>query len=475
MANKKIIQKEHDFAKWYTSVIHEADLVDYGLVKGTIIFKPYAWAIWNKIQKILDAYFWDLEIQNCYMPALIPYSDFIKEAQHVEGFAPELFKVSEIGNKKLSDPLVLRPTSEIMFCHYFAKNIMSYNDLPLILNQWANAFRVEKNTKPFLRNSEFLWQEQHGAFASEKDARRFAKRMIELYQNFVEKYLCIPVLVGEKTAYERFAGSQNTYTIEAIMQDGQALQCGTSHYLGQNFSKNFQIKFQNQDNQQAYVYQTSAGVSTRLIGGIIMAHADNNGLVLPPKIAPIQVKLNTIFADKDLNVLKTAKKLYLALKDEFNVEIDNSHKSIGFKLADGEVKGIPIQINIGPNDLKEGFLTYVCRNSYQKASIKLSKLSCKFIRTQLDRISSELYQKAFKNLHDRIVVVDSLEAFQINISHGKIVLAYWDGDQNEEKKLKDLTGASSRCIKEEVAGSSEGVCFYTKRKTKNQVYFARAY
>lgn len=472
MENKKIIKRSVDFAKWYTSIISEANLIEYGLVKGTIIFKPYSWSIWLNIQDILNSYFKKMGIENCSMPLFIPYSDFIKEAKHIEGFAPELFKVSEFGEKKIEDPYVIRPTSEIMFCHYFSKNVLSYNDLPLILNQWANVFRVEKNTRPFLRNSEFFWQEQHGIFSNEKDGLNFTQQMINLYKKFIEEYLCIPVLIGRKTEYEKFAGADKTYTVEAIMQDGQALQCGTSHYLNQNFSKNFNIKFQNKNNQFEYGYQNSAGVSTRLIGAIIMSHSDDNGLILPPKIAPIQVKINSIFADKYIEVKNFCEELKNKLSKKFNVKIDSSNKSIGFKLSEGEVSGVPIQINVGLKDLESNSLNLVYRDDRSKESLKIQDLDLNFIEKKLDLISKKLYQKAKENLDKRIVEISTIEEFNKNISLGNVVSAFWSGTKEDEKKLKEISGASSRCIYDE---TQKGTCFFTGKKTSMKVFFARAY
>ncbi len=472
MENKKIIKRSVDFAKWYTSIISEANLIEYGLAKGTMIFKPYSWSIWTNIQDILNSYFKKMGIENCSMPLFIPYSEFLKEAKHIEGFAPELFKVTEIGEKRLEDPYVIRPTSEIIFCHYFSKNILSYNDLPLILNQWSNVFRVEKNTRPFLRNSEFFWQEQHGIFSNEKEALDFAKKMINLYKKFIEEYLCIPVLMGKKTEYERFAGADETFTIEAIMQDGQALQCGTSHYLNQNFSKNFNIKFQNKSNQFEYGYQNSAGVSTRLIGAIIMSHSDDNGLVLPPKIAPVQIKINSLFADKSIEVKNFCKDLSIKLSQKFNVKIDDTEKSIGFKLSEGEVSGIPIQINIGPKDLENGSLALVYRHDRSKEILNIKDVDINFIEKKLDLISKELYKKAKENLDKRIVEVSTLADFNENISLGNFVSAFWSGTEEDEKKLKETTGASSRCISDE---TKQGVCFFTGKKTNLKVFFARAY
>lgn len=470
-----IWDKNDDFSKWYSSLVKEGDLIEYGLVKGTIIMKPYAWSIWNNIQKAIDKYFKKLGTENCYFPTFIPYSEFIKESQHIKGFAPELFKVTSIGDKILEDPLIVRPTSEIAFCNYFSSLSKSYNDLPIVLNQWCNAFRVEKNTKPFFRTSEFLWQEQHAIFATEKEAKEFSIKVINIYKDFMHKYMCIPVLMGEKTLYERFAGAENTYTIETFMQDGQALQSGTSHYLGQNFSKQFNIKFQTKNNVFEHVFQTSAGVSTRLIGAMVLTHSDEKGLMLPSMIAPWKFAI-ICNAEKDYetnNVLTHIK----SSMGSIIFKLDDSNKSFGAKLSEYELKGIPFQIIIGKKEVETKSITIYRRFTQEKYSIGMEHLNFNYFRSLLEMHDNNLWKRANDFLQSSITRVDNYDDFLWAIKNKKIVLTYWAGNEKDEKRLKDETGASSRCISwdhnhEDQNGKE---CFYTKKPNAKLVYFARAY
>ncbi|MBD5445935.1 MAG: proline--tRNA ligase [Mycoplasma sp.] len=468
----KIVSRKQDFAKWYTSVIKEADLIEYGLVKGTIIFKPYAWEIWSNIQKNFDLILQRNGTKNCYFPLLIPFSEFKKEAKHIKGFAPELFKVTKIGDKNIDEELVIRPTSEISFCNYFSKTINSYNDLPLILNQWCSVFRVEKNTRPFLRTSEFLWQEQHAVFEDEKSARDFSFKIIKEYRDFLKEFLCIPVLMGEKTPYERFAGAEITYTVESLMQDGQALQTATSHYFGQTFAKSFDIKFQNKENSFSYVYQTSAGISTRVIGGLIMSHSDDNGLVLPSKISPYQIGI------------VVAQDVYESKKDFINEILNecnsfrydlHANKSIGLLIEKNEIKGYPIQVIIGKKEIESNQLTIYRRDTKEKFQIKKEMFNKKWLDSYFKEYDSNLYNKANKFLNKSIVKVNNLDEFKEAIKNKKIVLANWAGSEDDEKKLKELTGASSRCIKFDSKKDTNKKCFFTNNKNAIEVYFARAY
>lgn len=473
----KIYDKDLDFAKWYTSLITESDLIEYGLVKGTVVFKPYAYAIWTNIQKGMDKYLKKLGTENCCFPLMIPYSEFKKEAEHVEGFAPELFKVTKIGDKELEDELVIRPTSEIAFCHYFKSISKSYNDLPIILNQWCSVFRVEKNTRPFLRTSEFLWQEQHAIFENEKQAKDFSFKMINVYKDFLNKYLCLPVLVGEKTEYERFAGADNTYTCEALMQDGQALQSATSHYLGTNFAKSFDIKYQTKDNTFEYVHQTSAGCSTRLIGAMILAHSDNRGLILPSMIAPYKF---TIVVHKERNdkVDKLLNKVKTSL-GSIIFKLDERDKSMGAKLQEYEIKGVPYQIIIGEKEVEQDCITIFNRISGQKEQINSEYINFSYFKNLLEMHDNKLYAKANDLLNSSIVKVDSLDDFVKVIKDKKVALAYWAGSQEDEKKLKELTGASSRCISwdhpDNYLKDENQNCFFTNKPNGKLVYFARAY
>lgn len=471
----RIWDKENDFSKWYTSIITESELVEYGLVKGTIVFKPYAWALWTNIQKGVDRYLKKVGTENCYFPLMIPFSEFKKEAKHIDGFAPELFQVNMTGDKHLDDPLVIRPTSEIPFCHYFSSMSKSYNDLPMILNQWCSAFRVEKNTRPFLRNSEFLFQEQHAIFSTEKEAKDFALRMINIYKDFLQKYLCLPVLMGEKTPYERFAGADNTYTVEAFMQDGQALQSGTSHYLGQNFSKNFDIKFQTKTNNFEYVYQTSAGVSSRLIGAMILAHSDSKGLIMPSMVAPWKYVIVTSDI-KDKGIANLLNKVKMSL-GSIIFKLDDSNKSLGFKLSEYEVKGVPYQIIIGAKEVESNSITIFKRTTGEKYSIGVEHLNFDYFKNLLEMHDNFLYRKANDFLQSSISRVWNYDEFNWAIKNKKIALAYWNGNEEDEKKLKDLTGASARCISwdHDDENHENRTCFFTGRPAKKLVYFARSY
>lgn len=464
----KIINRNQDFSKWYTSVVLESKIADYGLVKGTIIFKPYGWKIWNNIRSILTKLMEDLGTQECYLPLMIPYSEFQKEKKHVEGFNPELFMVSKIGDKNIEDPLVVRPTSEISFCNYFKKEISSYNDLPLILNQWCNVFRVEKNTRPFLRTSEFFWQEQHAIFESEKEAVEFSLKMINLYKEFVNDYLCLDVIVGEKTENERFAGAEKTYTIEAIMPDGQALQSATSHYLGTNFSRNFDIKFQNKNNKFDFVFQTSAGMSTRIMGALIMSHSDDNGLVLPFKIAPIQF---AIVYNQESTFVNDVKKI---LK-KYNTKDFVSEKSMGLTLQNNELMGIPFQIILGKKEIEKNEITIYRRDTKQKISIKFDEFNSIFIEDLISEYSKNLFSNSQKRTLSKIKEVDNIEDFKKELDNKNFILAYWSGGIEDEKKLKDLTGATARCIPIDSKTSPNHKCFFTKKENPKLVYFARSY
>jgi prolyl-tRNA synthetase len=370
----------------------------------------------------LDRRFANHGILNVQLPLFIKYSEFTREKEHVAGFAPELFLVTQQGDKKLEEPYVVRPTSEIAFCNYYKKIVNSYNDLPLKYNQWCNVFRVEKNTRPFLRNCEFFWQELHTVHATSEEAIETTKQMIQLYKDFVNYYLCIPVLMGEKTEGERFAGAENTFTIEALMQDGQALQCGTSHYLGQNFSKTFDIKFQSKDNKYEYVCQTSAGISTRIIGAIIMSHADDKGLVLPIGVAPIQVAILSLFADKDPKVSETAMELYKQLHNKYRVLVDNTNNGFGYKIANQEVSGTPIVLVLGPKDVQNNTVTLIRRDNGAKIDVELNNI-VKTIDEQVREYQISIYKKAELRLNSSIVEVNNIDDFNEAIKNRKIVKA----------------------------------------------------
>lgn len=470
--NNSITLRTVDFAKWYTDVITAAKLALYAPIKGTIIFQPNGWAIWNNIKNLVDYQFSKLGIENVQLPLFIKYSDFTQEKKHIEGFAPELFMVTKKGDELLVDPYVVRPTSEVSFCNYFKEIVKSYNDLPVKFNQWCNVFRVEKNTRPFLRNSEFQWQEMHSIHSSEDEAREFSFKLIKLYENLLTNDLNMAVLCGEKTANERFAGAEVTYTVEALMQDNQALQCGTSHYLGQNFSKIYDIKYQNKDNKFENVYQTSAGISTRLIGGIIMSHSDDRGLVLPFKIAPTQINIISLFKEMTPDQEDFINKIKNSLS-QYRVAIDNSNKSMGFKIAESEVKGIPLTIIVGLKDFENRSFTLLRRDNLEKIAFSIDELNAIVEKNILD-YSQNLYNKSQKRLESNIVTVKNLDEFKAAIADKKIALGYWCGDGSKEDEIKKLTGATPRCVKADVSNEDQK-CFLTGKKATQLVYFARAY
>ncbi len=474
---ERITPLETDFAKWYTDVVKQSELMTYGPVKGTIIFEPRGFAIWDNIKNILDAKFKKLDVQNVYFPLFMPKSYLEKEKDHIAGFSPEVAIVTKVGNTILEEEIIIRPTSEVLFCNYFADKIKSYKDLPIQYNQWANVVRWEKTTRPFLRTSEFLWQEGHTVHTNAIQARQVARRMIKVYAKFLEEYLAIPTLMGKKTPLERFAGAKTTYTIEAMMKDGKALQSGTSHYLGQNFSLPFNIKFQNQDNKLEFAYQTSWGVSTRLIGAMIMCHSDNYGLVIPPKIAPIKVVIMTIFADKNPQVNDAAKELYRQLHRKFKTVIDNSNKGPGYKAAANEIQGTPIRIEVGPRDLENNEVIIVRRDTLKKTKVKISEVK-DMIKPLLNNIQDDMLAKAKQRLEDNIVTVTNYDEFKAAISNNKMVLAPFWCNNAAENKIKNETTATTRCIPMgSIAKPLKGTrCFYNPTKLANKmVYFGKAY
>jgi len=464
----RIITREEDFAEWYTSIIQNAKLSLYTNIKGMMIFQPYAWSIWENIRNILDKNFKEKGIKNLAMPLLIPVADLEKEKAHIKGFSPEVYTITKIGNKDINEHYIIRPTSEIIFCQYFSNILNSYKDLPIKLNQWCNVLRAEKTTRPFLRNSEFYWQEMHSIHIDESDALSFTQTMINTYEQFIQEDLLIPVIKGEKTANERFAGAEKTYTVEALMQDGQVLQCGTSHYLGDNFAKSFQIKFQDKNNEYQYIKQVSAGVSTRLIGAIIMVHGDNKGLNLPWNIAPIQVMLNLANSDESVNNI--ANTIKDSLKD-YRVEIDNSDKGLGYKIANNEILGIPIQIIVGKRTVNENIITIYRRDLSTKEDINLDDLN-KYIQALIINIKASMYQKAKTHLDSSAEFISSIDELKNVLKNRKIAKAYFAGNIGDEIKIKEETKATPRCI---IDNDIEGTCFITNKKTKNMIIIARAY
>ncbi len=468
---EKIVKRDENFADWYTSIINNAQLVIYGQVKGTMMFQPNGWAIWESIHNLIDARFKPLGIKNVALPTLIPYEEFTKEAKHLEGFAPECYTVGKIGDKVLESPLIIRPTSEILFCKYFKYVTSSYKSLPVKVNQWCSVMRAEKTTRPFLRNSEFYWHELHTIFATEAEGLTFTKDIIKIYEDIAINDLCIPVLCGEKTVGERFAGADHTFTIEGLMQDGQILQCGTSHFLGQNFSKIYDIQFQNRDNKFEYVYQNSAGVSTRLIGAIIMVHGDDNGLVLPPAIAPTQIKINVMNAKKSPELVELANKIKTQLKD-YRVEIDDEDSGLGFKLSNGEITGVPLQFILGRETLEKNIITSVRRDNLQKVehTLELKSLNT-LVEKELKEFKANIYKRAKDQLDASIVDCSSIDELKKILDDKKIARCHWAGSEEDEKQVKQLTGATPRCI----IGQEKGKCFLTGKDSTDIVIFGRAY
>ncbi len=466
----KITDRDTDFATWYTDVLKQADLVSYSSVKGSMIIRPYGYAIWENMQRILDKEFKKLGHQNVQMPMFIPESLLNVEKEHVKGFAPEVAWVTYGGENKLDERMCVRPTSEVLFCEHFKNIVKSYRDLPLLYNQWCTIVRWEKTTRPFLRSREILWQEGHTLHQTREEARNETLRMFKVYEDFQRNILALPVITGRKTEKEKFAGAEETYTIEAMMYDGVALQNGTSHYFGQHFAKAFGIQFLDTDNTLKTPYQTSWGVTTRMIGAIIMTHGDNHGLVLPPNIAPTKVVFIPI--GKDEEVLKTVKELASTLPEEITYQIDESEKSPGFKFADAEVKGIPIRVEIGKRDLENKEITLVRRDTLEKETIAISSFKER-VEKLLVEIQNNMYDRALKRRDSMIYEAKTKEEFQ-DIAQNKpgFILISWCGNTSCEDKIKEETGLKSRCIKEE---TSDGVCAYCGEKAKYKIYFGKQY
>ena len=472
---EQITSMDVDFAQWYTDVVKKAELVDYSGVKGCMIIRPYGYAIWENIQKELDARFKALGHENVYMPMFIPESLLQKEKDHVAGFAPECAIVTIGGQNTLSERLVVRPTSETLFCDHFKDIIHSYRDLPKLYNQWVNVVRWEKTTRPFLRTSEFLWQEGHTMHETEEEAREETQRMLGVYEEFYLNCLAIPAITGQKTDKEKFAGAVETYTIEPMMHNGVALQGGTSHYFGDGFAKAFNITFTGRDNTVKYPHQTSWGVSTRMIGAIIMAHGDDNGLILPPRIAPIQVVIIPVAQHKE-GVLEKANELKARLAAKgIRVKLDDSDQSTGWKYSQYEMKGVPVRLEIGPRDIEEGKCVLVSRVSREKNFIELDNLEAE-VEKMLEFVHNELVDRARKNLAEKTSVATNYDEF-IDIAENKpgFIKAMWCGCSECEDKLKDATGGvKSRCIpfeEEHVADT----CVCCGKPAKHMVVWGRQY
>ena len=479
MANsdKKMVEQitsmDEDFAKWYTDIVKKADLIDYSSVKGCMIIRPYGYAIWENIQKLLDKKFKETGHENVYMPMFIPESLLNKEKDHVEGFAPEVAWVTMGGSERLTERLCVRPTSETLFCEHYANIIRSYRDLPKLYNQWCSVVRWEKTTRPFLRSREFLWQEGHTMHANAADAEAETLQMLGVYADFFEKDLGIPVIKGRKTDKEKFAGALATYTVEALMHDGKALQGGTSHNFGDGFARAFDIQYLDKDNQLKYCHQTSWGVSTRIIGGIIMTHGDNNGLVLPPAVAPIQVVIIPVQQHKE-GVLDAAEALKARLADKVRVKIDDSDNSPGWKYAEYEMKGVPLRIEIGPRDIENNQCVVVRRDNREKLFVSLDNIE-EVINEQLELLTKALYEKALANRQNRTYTATELDEF-IKIAEEKngYIKAMWCESLECEMKLKELADVTSRCMPMEQEHIAD-TCICCGKPAKKLVYWGKAY
>ncbi len=467
---KEITNIEEDFAKWYTDIVRKTDLADYTDTKGCIAIKPYGYAIWENIQKVADEKFKETGITNLYMPVLIPESMLNKEKEHVEGFAPEVAWVTYGGNEKLDERLCIRPTSETMMSTMYAKWVKSWRDLPILGNQWCNVLRWEKETRPFLRSREFLWQEGHTVHETAEEAKERTLLMLDIYADIIENYLAIPVLKGKKTEKEQFAGAEATYTVETLMRDGRALQAGTSHYFGQNFTKPFEVKFQNREGKEEYAYQTSWGISTRLIGGIIMAHGDNRGLKLPPKIAPTQVIIIPIAMHKE-GVLEKNRELYDRLKKNFRMEIDErDNYTPGYKFNDCEMRGIPLRIEMGPRDIEENKAILVRRDTLEKETVSLDNIENR-ISELLEDIQNNMFNECLKRREEKTTVAYSLEEILKNLEENQgYVKTMWCTSRECEDKVKEVTGAPSRCMPFEQEHLADTCAICGKKATKMIVW-----
>lgn len=472
--NNAITPRNEDFAKWYTDVVRAAHLADYSSVKGCIVIEPNGYAIWEKMQEILDKEFKRLGHVNCQMPLLIPEDLLKKEGELVEGFAPEVAWVTKGGEKELEERLAIRPTSETLFCDYYATHVKSYRDLPKLYNQWCNVLRWEKETRPFLRSREFLWQEGHTIHASREEAERETDQMMGVYHSFHNNVLAIPSIRGVKTEKEKFSGAEYTLTNEALMYNGVALQAGTSHYFGQKFSKAYNVTFSNKDNELEYAYQTSWGTTTRMIGGLIMVHSDDYGLVLPPRIAPRQVVIIPIGEDEEVLSLASKYKDEL-LKNDITAYIDDSKKSPGFKFAEAEVNGIPVRIELGKRDLDNGIITVARRDTREKITTTKDVEIVSYIKNLLETIQNDMYNRAKTRRDNLTFEAHNLEEMEqiLNTQPG-FIHAMWCGDKECEEKIKEIRGCKSRCILPDAERIDE-VCVCCGKKAKHHVVWGIQY
>ena len=478
MAEKKkveaITSRDEDFAKWYTDIVKKAELIEYTSVKGCMVIRPYGYAIWENIQRILDGMFKATGHENVCMPMFIPESLLQKEKDHVEGFAPEVAWVTMGGSEVLEDRLCVRPTSETLFCEHYANIVHSYRDLPKLYNQWVSVVRWEKTTRPFLRSREFLWQEGHTIHATAEEAIFETEQMLNVYADFCEKYLAMPVVKGKKTESDKFAGAVSTYCIEALMHDGKALQAGTSHFFGDGFAKAFDILYTNKENKKVHPFQTSWGVTTRLIGAIIMTHGDDNGLVLPPAVAPTQVVIIPIAQHKE-GVLDECAKLKAALEGRFRVKVDDSDNSPGWKFAEYEMKGVPVRIELGPRDIENGQCVVCLRCNGEKLTLPLEGIG-DAIAEILDRVTGIMFDKALENREAKTYTCHSLDEINSMLEEkgDGFVRAMWCGDEACEDAVKEKTGVCSRCIpfeQEEV----DTKCVCCGKEAKQLLYWGKAY
>ena len=488
---KELTKREVSYSQWYNDLVIKADLAEQSAVRGCMVIKPYGYAIWEKMQQQLDKMFKETGHVNAYFPLLIPKSFLSREADHVEGFAKECAVVTHYRLKnspegkgvvvdpeaRLEEELIIRPTSETIIWNTYKNWIQSHRDLPILCNQWANVLRWEMRTRMFLRTAEFLWQEGHTAHATKEEALEEAVKMLNVYADFAENFMAVPVIKGVKSANERFAGALDTYTIEAMMQDGKALQSGTSHFLGQNFAKAFDVKFLNKNNELEHVWATSWGVSTRLMGALIMTHSDDNGLVLPPRLAPIQVVIVPIYknAEQLAEITKTVEPIISELK-QYGISVkfdDADNKRPGFKFAEYELKGVPVRLAIGARDIENGTVEVMRRDKLEKSVAQLDGIAT-YVKNLLDDIQQNIFNKALAHRESKTVVVDTYEDFKQKIEEGGFILAHWDGTPETEEKIKEETKATIRCIPLD-GDKTPGVCMVTGKPSAQRVIFARSY
>lgn len=470
---KNIADMHEDFPQWYTDVVLKTELVDYGPVKGTMVIRPYGYAIWEVIQREMDKRFKESGHENAYFPMLIPYSYLVKETEHVEGFAPEVALVTHVGDQELPEKLVVRPTSETIICEMYRRWVQSYRDLPVLINQWANVVRWEKTTRPFLRTSEFLWQEGHTLHASEAEAREETLRMLNIYEEFSRSVLAIPMFTGRKSEKEKFAGAKETYSIEAMMQDGKSLQSGTSHYFGNSFAEAFDIKYLDKDGKLKAPYQTSWGVSTRLIGAVIMTHGDQRGLCLPPAIAPVQAVIIPVAMHKD-GVLDKCREVYIALKSVARVKLDDRDFTPGWKFNEYEMKGVPVRIEIGPRDIENGVATVARRDkTEEKFTIRLDDIATELPKLLAD-IQTNMYNKALAFRDSHVKIVSDTAELKDAVDSGNFALGMWCGDRECEDKIKEITGASTRNMPFDQTPCGDK-CVCCGKKATKKIYFGKAY